>query len=186
MGCPDSVLPEPLLKNHSVNCLLSNKDKEPYKDHLCFFSALAMYMNGHTDVDSQNFRYFTEFISKSGYDPKNFDIQECEYVRELARRSIGRFDKTVKLLRFNNHIIHTNDIDSFFKCFRCPSCETFFKISEFLNKHLLCCMGRLKNIYPKNYELRETLFEKLEGFNLSVSDDTKLFKNIAIFDFESI
>ena len=42
MGCPDSVLPEPLLKSHSVNCLLLDKDKQPYKDHLCLFCALTM------------------------------------------------------------------------------------------------------------------------------------------------
>ena len=157
-----------------------------------------MYMNGHKDLDSHITRYFTDFRSKSGYDPKNFrgvsvedlpflveivqgntfiydfDIQEGEYVGEIARQSIGRFDKTVKLLRFNNHIIHINDIDSFFKCFRCPSCDTFFKRSEFLNKHLLRCKDRVKHIYPKNvYELRETLFEKLEGFNLPVSEDNK-------------
>ena len=150
MGCPDSVLPERLLRHTQVNCLLSNKDKEPYKDHLCLFRALAMYMNGRNDLNSHTSRYFTDFISKSGYDPKNFkeflkktyllsrklikgtslytisiDIQEGEYVLELARRSIGRFDKTVRLLRFNNHIIHTNDIHSFFKCFRCPSCDIF-------------------------------------------------------------
>ena len=75
-------------------------------------------MNGHNDLDSRTSRYFTEFITKSGQDPKNFrgvsiedlpviaeieqknifiydfDIQECEFVRELARKSIGRFDKT--------------------------------------------------------------------------------------------
>ena len=45
----------------------------------------------------------------------------------------------------------------------------------------------MKHTYPKNvYELRETLFEKLEGFNLPVSEDNKLFNNLAIFDFESI
>ena len=45
----------------------------------------------------------------------------------------------------------------------------------------------MKHIYPKNvYELRETLFEKLEGFNIPVSEDNKLFNNLAIFDFESI
>ena len=211
MGCPDSVLPEPILKNHSVNCLLSNKDKEPYKDLLCLFRALAMFMNGHKDVDSHTSRYFTEFISKSGYEPKNFrgssvedlpvveeivqrnifiydfDIQEGDYVGELTRRIIGRPDKTVKLLRFNIDIIHTNDIDSFFKCVRCPSCDTLFKRSEFLDKHLLRCKDRVKHFYPKNvYELRETLFEKLEGFNLPVSEDNKLFNNLAVFDFESI
>ena len=31
-----------------------------------------MYMNGQHDLDSYIFRYFTEFITKSGYDPKNF------------------------------------------------------------------------------------------------------------------
>ena len=211
MGCPDSVLPEPLLRHTQVNCLLSNKDKEPYKDHLCLFRALAMYMNGHNDLDSHTSRYFTDFILKFGYDPKSFrgvsvedlpvveeivqrnifiydfDIQEGEYVGELARRSIGRFDKTVKLLRFNNHIIHTNDIDSFFKCFRCPSCDTFFNKSDNFNKHFLRCKDRVRHIYPKNvYELRETLFEKLEGVNLPVSEDNKLFNNLAIFDFESI
>ena len=45
----------------------------------------------------------------------------------------------------------------------------------------------MKHIYPKNvYELRETLFEKLEGFSLPVSEDNKFFKNLAIFDFQSI
>ena len=108
----------------------------------------------------------------------DFDIHEGEYVGELARRSLGRFDKTVILLRFNNLIIHTNDFDSFFKCFRCPRCDTFFKRFKFLKKHLVRCKDRVRNIYPKNvYEL--------EGFILPVSENT-LFKNLAIFDFESI
>ena len=36
------------------------------------------------------------------------------------------------------------------------------------------------------YEFRKTLFEKLEGFNIPVSEDNKLFNNLAVFDFESI
>ena len=143
MGCPDSVLPEPLLRHKQVNCLLSDKDKQPYKDHLCLFRALTLYSHGHSNLDAHTSQLFTEFISESGYDQKNFhgvsiddlslvegkvernifiydfDIQEEEYVRELARQSIRKFEKkkTVKLLRFNNHIIHTNDIYSLFKCF---------------------------------------------------------------------
>ena len=176
MGCPDSVLPEPLLKNHSVNCLLSDKDKQPYKDHLCLclFRALTMYLHGHSNLDAHTSQLFTEFISKSGYDPKNFrgvaiddlplveevvernificdfDIQEGEYVGELARRSIGKFEKTVKLLRFNNHVIHTNDIDSFFECFRCPSCDCFFDRSDNFNRYLLTCKDRVRHICLKN------------------------------------
>ena len=170
-----------------------------------------MYLHGHSNLDAHTSQLFTEFISKSGYDPKNFrgvsiddlpvvegivernifiydfDIQEGEYVGELARRSIGKFKKTVKSLRFNNHIIHTNDIDSFFKCFRCPSCDCFFNRSDNFNRHLMSCKDRVRHIYPKNvYALRETLFEKLEGFNIPVSKDNTLINNLAIFDFESI
>ena len=147
-------------------------------------------MNGYKDLDSHTSGYFTDFVAKSGYDPKmfpgvsdedlpvveeivqrnifiyDFDIQERDYVGERARRSIGRLNQTVTLLRFNSHIIHKNDIDSFFKCSRCPSCNTFFHKSDHFNQHLLRCKDRLRYIYPKKvYELRETLFEKLEGFN---------------------
>ena len=52
MGCPGSFLPEPLLRLTQVNYLFSNKDKEPYKEQLCLFRALAIYMNGHNDLDS--------------------------------------------------------------------------------------------------------------------------------------
>ena len=29
-------------------------------------------MNGHNDLDSHTSRYITDFVSKSGHDPKNF------------------------------------------------------------------------------------------------------------------
>ena len=45
-------------------------------------------------------------------------ILEGEYAGEIARRSIENFDETVKLLKFYNHIIHTNNIDSLFKWFQ--------------------------------------------------------------------
>ena len=95
MGCPNSVLPDPLLKNHSVNCLLSNKDKEHYKDHFCLFRALAMYMKGHNDLDSHTSRYFTDFISKSGYDPKNFrgvSVEDLPVVDEIVQRNFFIYD----------------------------------------------------------------------------------------------
>ena len=211
MGYPDSVLPEPLLKNHSVNCLLSDKDKQRDEDHLCLVRALSMYLHGHSNLDAPTSQLFTEFISKSGYDPKNFlgvaidplplvegivernkfiydfDIHEGEYVGELARRSIGKFKSSVKMLRFNIHILHTNDIDAFLKCFRCPSCDCSFKRSDNFNRHLMSCKDRVRHIYPKDvYKLRETLFEKLESFNIPFSKDDTLFNNPAIFDFESI
>ena len=116
MGCPDFVLPKPILRHTQVNCLLSEKDKQPYKDHLCLFCALTMYLHGHSNLVAHTSQLFTEFKSQCRYDPKNFrgvaiddsplveeivdrnificdfGIQEDEYVGDLARRSIGKYD----------------------------------------------------------------------------------------------
>ena len=36
------------------------------------------------------------------------------------------------------------------------------------------------------YQLRETLFDKLDSFDIQYTDDQKPFANLAVFDFESI
>ena len=95
MGWPDSVLPEPLLKNHSVDCLLSDKNKQPYKDHLCIFRALTMYLHGHSNLDAHTSQLPKEFISKSGYDPKNFRgaaIDDLTHVEGIVERNIFIYD----------------------------------------------------------------------------------------------
>ena len=108
-----------------------------------------------------------------------------ELIWELARRSIQKFEESVKLLRYNNHICYVSDMNSFFKSFRCSSCNTIFSKTRNLERHLITCSDPVKHIYPKNvYQLRETLFEKLDSFNIPYREDRKLFKNLAIFNFE--
>ena len=109
-----------------------------------------------------------------------------ELIGELARRSIQKFEKSVELLRYNNHICYVNNINALFKAFRCTTCDTFFSKTGNLERHLVTCSDRVKHIYPKNvYELRETLFEKLDALNIPYTSEQKLFKNLAIFDCES-
>ena len=52
---------------------------------------------------------------------------------------------------------------------------------------MVTCSDRVERFYPKKvYELRETLFENLDAFNIPYRKEQKLFKNLAIFAFESI
>ena len=61
----------------------------------------------------------------------------------------------------------------------------FLNASNNYDRGFLTCKDRVRHIYSKNvYTLRETLFEKLEGFNIPVSKDNTLFNKLAIFDFE--
>ena len=114
------------------------------------------------------------------------DFVDGELIGELARRSIQKFEKSVKLLHYNNHICYVSDMNSFFKSFRCSTCDTIFSKTGKLERHLITCSDRVKHIYPKNvYQLGKTLFDKMDSFKIPYREDQKLFKNLAVFDFES-
>ena len=45
----------------------------------------------------------------------------------------------------------------------------------------------MKNVYPRNvYQIGETFFDKLDSFGIKYTSQQKLFKNLAIFNFDSI
>ena len=116
----------------------------------------------------------------------DIDFVDGELIGELCRRSNQKYEKSVKLLRYNNHNCYVNNINALFKAFRCTTCDIFFSNTGNLEGHLVTCSDRVKHIYTKNvYELRETLFEKLDAFNFPYKNEQKLLKNLAIFDFES-
>ena len=184
MGCKDTVFPEPLLRICNVNCLtLERNTRQPYNDNLCLFRALALHMHGNEKLEetSKTFNLLLNNseerdVSKSQgvhlndirkvedllqliiffYD---IDFVDGELIGELCRRSIQKYEKSVKLLRYNNHVCYVSNINALFKTFRCITCDTFFSKTRNL-EHLVTCSDRVKHIYPKNaYELRETLFE---------------------------
>ena len=54
-------------------------------------------------------------------------------------------------------------------------------------RYLTICSERVKIVYPRNvYQIRGTLFDKLDSFDTNYTSEQKLFENLAIFDFESI
>ena len=101
----------------------------------------------------------------------DIDLGIGDFLGDLARRSIGIYENTVKYLRYNNHINYVNNIDKFFKSFRCPTCDTFSRKADHFNRHLLCCKDRIKNIYPKTLPLFLSLFEKLHRFHIQYTKE---------------
>ena len=55
----------------------------------------------------------------------DIDFVDGNIVVELARRSVQKYEKTVRLLRYNNHIYYVNNNNAVFQSFRCPNCDTF-------------------------------------------------------------
>ena len=211
--CKDTIILEPLLRNRNVNCLtFAENTKQPYNDNCCLFRALALHLDGNQRLEEETSQNFNLFLNNSEEgDPSKFqgvhwndipkveemlqlniflydiDFVDGELIGGLARRSIQKYDNSVKLLRYNNHICYVNNLNVLFKAFRCTTCDTFFSKTGNLERHLVTCSDRVKHIYPKNvYKLRETLFEKLDVFNIPYRNEQKLFKNLSKNNCESI
>ena len=164
MGCMDAVLPESVLKSHTINCLTyKQKNKKSYKNNLCFFRALALHLHGNDkrleEETSKLFNLF--FINSTNPDRSKFqgvcldDIPSVEdivdinifiydidpidgaMVGELARRSIKKYEKSVQLIRYTCHSCYADSIHALFKAFRCPTCDTCFQEAGILESRLV-------------------------------------------------
>ena len=213
MGCKDTVLPDPHLKNHPVKCLTYEKNtRKPYNENLSLFRALPVHLHGNEILEEETSKLFNLFFKKtSGTDSQNLrgvgmediatvenfdqadiflydiDIVDGPLIGELARRSVGKHSSTVRLLRYISHICHVSNINALFKAYRCPSCDAFIKKAYDLERYLTTCREKVKYVFQNNvYQLRETLFDKLDSFKIPDSDDQKLFKNMVIFGSEPI
>ena len=213
MGCKNAVLPEPLLRNCTINCLTFEENtRQPYNENLCLFSALALHLHRNQRLEEETPKIFNLFIYKmDGLSADQFqgvhmndipivedlltinivlydtDIVDGIIIGELARRRVQKYENTVRLLRYNNHTCYVNNFNAVFQSFRCPNCDTVLNRTFNLERHLTTCSEPVKNVYPRNvYQISETLFDKLDSFGIKYTSEQKLFKKLAIFDFESI
>ena len=115
------------------------------------------------------------------------DIVHRNIILELVRRSVQKYENTVRLLRYNNQICYVNNINAIFQSFRCPNWDTFVNKTFSFGRHSTTCSERVKIVYPTNvYHIRETLFNKMDSFSIKCTSEQTLFENFAISDFESI
>ena len=149
-GCKDAVLPQPILKKCTINCLrVEENTRQPYNDNRCLFGALALHLHGTQRLEEETSKILNLFISKKdGLSADQFqgvhmndipteylltvnillydiDIVDGNIVGELARRSVQKYENTVQLLSYNSHICYVNNINAVFQSFRCHNCDTF-------------------------------------------------------------
>ena len=119
MGCKSAVLPEPQPKNHTINCLTFEENtRQPYNDNLCLFRALALHIHKNQRLGEETSKLLNFGLSANQlqgvlmndnpivedlltlnlvlYD---IDFVDGNIVGELARRSLQKYNTTVRLLR---------------------------------------------------------------------------------------
>ena len=200
MGCKNAVLPEPLLRNGTINCLTYEENtRQPYNDNLCPFRALALHLHGTQRLEEETSKLFNLFVNKTDGLSRNqfqgvhmndipivedlltlnillydIDFVDGKNIGELARRSVTKYEKTLRLLRYNNHICYVYNINAVFQTYRCPNCVTFFDRTFNLERQLTTCSERAKMSIRGTYIKSEKL--SLTSWTLSVSS-TRVNKN---------
>ena len=53
------------------------------------------------------------------------DIVKRIIIVELASRNLQKYESTVRLLKYNNHICYVSILNAVFQSFRCPNCCSF-------------------------------------------------------------
>ena len=205
-----NMLPQALLIHPLVKTFLCHGDKKPYQDILCLFRAISFEKNGH-DVFVASTKYLVpQFLSKTGKDSKkitsvlrseiheidqiarmNQQVYSCRFdskqslTVELSHQSSQLFSDTISLLQNDKHICWTKNIDKLLKNYRGRICDKFWSQSFNFQRHNRNCSERITHRYPTSpQQLNETIFEKMR--NLDIGVENYFFKNLVVFDFESI
>ena len=213
MGVEDALLSKLLLKSHTINCRTYDKHRrQPNWDKLWLFRALAFHLQGSQRLEEVTSEIFLLFMSrKNAISPSQFqgvhmnDIPIVEGLlklniffydidvvlenikTELAQLSVQKHDKTVRPLRLNNHICYVSN-NACSQYFRCPNSDISFIRASNLEQHLTTWSERVKNICPRNVyqNQKKTMFDKLDSFGIDNTNEHILFKNLTIFDIDSI
>ena len=158
LGCKDTILPEPLLKNHNVKChTFGRKLRQPYNDNLCLFRILALLFPGNEKLEEETSKFFNIFLNNNGGRhfseiqgvqlkdiPKvedllqlniflyDMDFVDGELIGELARRNIQEFEKSVKLyattITFATSTMSTH----------CSKPSSLLRVTHFSQRRVLC------------------------------------------------
>ena len=65
LGCRSINLPDRMLRNQTIKCLLSDLNYNPYHDNLCYFLALAFELYGSDSLALKTDQIFQRFIEIS-------------------------------------------------------------------------------------------------------------------------
>ena len=212
LGCVQQSIPPSLLRNPLVKCFVSDCELKPYQDNLCMFRALAYELIGSINLQQNTEKLTQMFLSATGKDGESFpgvheddilfleeltdrNIQvytifigdQSEIYAELTRRSCLKRAQTTSLLRYDNHICWTADINKFLKRFRCYIFDQYFDRSFNLLRHMQNCSEKTIHRYPTGaYLSSETIFARLDDIKINVPQELRLFSHLIVFDFESI
>jgi hypothetical protein len=122
--------------------------------------------------------YTNQALDNEDYDKKEDEIDLIEKhfqmninvythdepsVLQIDRRSMGKYDDTLNLMRFNNHFMYIKDLKQIRHCYKCKQCCKIFNNMKACNRHEQNCEELVKYTFPGGYfNKSESIFEKID------------------------
>ena len=204
MGCKDAFLPKLQPRNYTVNCFTYEENtRQTYKDNLCLFCAPSPPTHGSQRLEEETVKIFNSFLNRMDGIIRNqikvvhmnniLVVEDLVTVKNLLYdiyrrwKHYGRIFST-KCAELRTYCA-TSEIQQLYMLSEQHYCSlSVFRLSwlwHFLQKNsnlernlnLTIWSERVKNVFAKNlYQIRETLFDKLDSFGNRYTSEQKLFK----------
>ena len=93
MGRKDTVMPDPLLKKHSIKVWTFRENTQKlHNDNLCLFQVVALHLLGNEGFEEESSNLFILLLQKfGGTDPANFRgvcMESIEAVEDIVQKII--------------------------------------------------------------------------------------------------
>ena len=204
------ILKKTLTRNRSVNTFIFKEStRKLYRDNFCLFRALALHSEGNDKLEEKTSKPFVACLQKmEGVDAAKFesvfmndipfiqdltktniflyeiDIMKRPLVGELARRNIKIFPTSWGYYVTKNTFVMTLKATLTSKTIVAHRVTNSSIDQENWNleRHKATCKEWVRSVFPTNeYQLRETLFDKLTDFDIPYTDERKPLNNIVTF-----
>ena len=197
-------LPEYIAKKVSLIALLRNSRGELYKDFKCMYRALCYHQI--QKVDNKRVNQFVkvwksvtgtkstlvkldniaEFENTFKVDINIFKMEPTRQVKNVYM-SEGKFNNVMNLHLYKHHISYITDINAFAVRHTCRYCSRVFTKLSNMKRHFGKCGKVVRHKYPGDYcDKYQSVFDKLESFNIYVPKQDRLYDWFIVYDYESI
>ena len=105
----------------------------------------------------------------------------------MVRRSPYKFDDTINLNLYMNHVSYIKDLMSYRRSYACRNCDKLWKHVGKLHRSEKNCKGGVRYKHPGGvYHTTNTVFEELEDDGIIVPPEHRYYPYQATYDIETM
>ena len=138
------------------------------------------------EFEGLNFEDFPTFERLFLVNLDVYNLREDGFAHSVYK-SRGQQGSTMYVNLYQNHLSYIRDFAVYAKKYQCKTCERHFDRSFNLHRHQQSCDKKTHFVYPGGfYQSTESIFEKLEQYDIHVPEKERLFPWFICYDLEAL